>query len=179
MRVIPFTAFAVLSVALAGTAQAQSAVKLGFIDSRAIVAEAPGAQEAQEQFDRDMARYRAELEQMGQQIQTLITQFDQQQLTLSPEAKSNRQTEIRNKQSEYQQRVQQLEQQAADRQQELVEPIMAQINQVIDEIRQEGSYAMIFDVAAGAIIAADPAMDLTQQVIDRLKTSTNGGGAGS
>lgn len=160
---------------LAGTAatplQGQE-VKLGFIDSRTIIEEAPGAKEAQEELDQQLQRYRAQVQQMGDELQQMIESFEQQQLTLSPEAKKQRRQEIEQKQQEYQRKVQQLESQAAQRQQELVEPIMNRINGVIDQIRREGEYTMIFDVSAGAIIAADPALDLTSQVIRRLKETT-------
>lgn len=78
------------------------------------------------------------------------------------------------KQREAQQRAMQLEDQAAKRQNELVEPVMRKIQEVIDAIRSEGKYAMIFDVAAGGLIAADPALDITDQVLARLRpTATN------
>lgn len=159
--------------------EAQQQTKLGYIDSQAILNEAPGAQEAQEQFERDMARYRSEVQQMGEELQALIDQYDQQQLTLSPEAKENREEEIRRQQQRYQQRVQELEDQATQRQNELVQPIMERINTVIDGIRREGDYTMIFDVASAAIIAADPSLDLTSEVIRRLKAGAGeGGGTG-
>ncbi len=176
MRALSLGAGLLLLLGPAFSVQGQGVVRLGFIDSRAIINEAPGATQAQEQFDRDMARYRAELQQMAEDIQNLITQFDQQQLTMSAEAKANREEEIRQRQQAYQNRVQELNQQADLRQQELVAPIMAQINEVIETIRGEGNYTMIFDVAAGAIIAADPTMDLTQTVIDRLRAQAGTGG---
>lgn len=78
------------------------------------------------------------------------------------------------KQRDAQQRAMQLEDQAAKRQNELVEPVMRKIQEVIDSIRDEGKYAMIFDVAAGGVIAADPSLDLTDQVLARLRpTATN------
>lgn len=157
-------------------AEAQQQTKLGYIDSQAILNEAPGAQEAQDQFERDMARYRSEVQQMGEELQTLIQQYEQQQLTLSPEAKENREEEIRRKQQQYQQRVQELEDQATQRQNELVQPIMEKINTVIDGIRREGDYTMIFDVASAAIIAADPGLDLTNEVIRRLKAASGAAG---
>ena len=57
----------------------------------------------------------------------------------------------------------------SQRQAELVQPVMDLINQVIDAIRSEGDYALIFDVSAGSIIAADPSLDLTEEVIRRLR----------
>jgi Skp family chaperone for outer membrane proteins len=42
---------------------------------------------------------------------------------------------------------------------------------VIEDVRREGNYALIFDTAAGAIITADPGLDLTDQVLERLRTT--------
>ena len=58
---------------------------------------------------------------------------------------------------------------------------MQRITAVIEEIRAEGSYSMIFDVAAPGIISADPALDLTAEVVRRLQLSAGAstpGGAG-
>jgi outer membrane protein len=158
-----------LALAVAVPASAQSAPKIGYINSQMILEQAPGAAEAAQQFDRDMARYRAEVEQLGTELEGLIQQYQQQQLTLSPEAKSNREEEIRLKQNQYNQRLQELDQQAGLRQQELVQPIMDQITSVIETIRAEGNYALIFDVAAQSIVAADTTLDLTEEVIRRLQ----------
>lgn len=146
-----------------------SAQKLGYINSRTILDEAPGAKEAREQFDKEMAQYRTEASQMGEELRRMMQQFEQQQLTLSPQAKEERRNAINQKQDEYQRRLEQLDTQAQRRQDEIFQPIMAKVNQVIDQIRREGSYGIIFDVGAGAIIAADPALDLTSEVIRRLR----------
>ncbi len=147
---------------------AQGPLRLGYIDSQAILAQAPGATEAQDQFERDMARYRAELDQIGEELQGMIQQFEQQQLTLSPQARDTQTQTIQAKQEEYNQRAAELEGEAGRRQAELVQPIMDQVTAAIDEIRTEGGYAIIFDLSAQAIVSADPELNLTQQVIDRL-----------
>jgi Skp family chaperone for outer membrane proteins len=69
---------------------------------------------------------------------------------------------------EDQQRTDQLSQVAEQRRAELIQPIMDRINVVIEAVRTEGQYHLILDLAAGSIIAADPMLDLTQQVIGRL-----------
>jgi len=171
---------ALMVLVLASSGQAQTVVKIGYIDSQQILNQDPGAQEAQQQFEADLARYRAEVDQIGQELQDLISRYEQQQSMLSEEARSNRQEEIRLKQTQYQQRISELEQQAGMRQAELVEPVMERINAVIEDIRADGGYSMIFDVAAQGIIAADPALDLTAEVVRRLQagaaTAGNPGG---
>ncbi len=171
MRVMRVFLLLLFTLGTASAAQAQGLVKIGYIDSQAILQQDPGARQAQAQFESDMTRYRAEVEQMGEDLQQLIDQYEQQQAMLSEEAKSNRQEEIRLKQNQYQQRINELEQQAGLRQAELVEPVMQRINAIIEQIRAEGSYSMIFDVAAQGIIAADPALDLTPEVVRRLQTA--------
>jgi outer membrane protein len=115
---------------------------------------------------------------MGDDLQALIDQYEQQQAMLSEEAKANREEEIRLKQTQYQQRIAELEQQAGARQAELVEPVMQRITAVIEDIRAEGGYSMIFDVAAQGIISADPALDLTTEVVQRLQLAANQANSG-
>ncbi|TVR58760.1 MAG: OmpH family outer membrane protein [Gemmatimonadales bacterium] len=143
--------------------------RIGYIDSQAILQEAPGAQEAQAEFERDMQGYQDEIQRMGEELERLITAYQQQERTLSPEARQRREDEIRQKEFEYQQRIEQMELEAAQRRQQLVEPILDRMSGAIEEIRAEGQYTMIFDVASRAIIAADPELDLTTQVLQRLR----------
>jgi outer membrane protein len=168
-RALFAAALLALVAAVPASAQGVAGAKIAYINSQIILEQAPGAQQAAEQFDRDMARYRSEVEGLGQQLEQLIQQYQQQQLTLSPEAKANREEEIRLKQGQYNQRLQELDQQAGLRQQELVQPIMDNITEVIEALRQEGNYALIFDVAAQSIVAADESLDLTQEVVRRLQ----------
>ena len=157
-------------------ASAQSG-KIGYVNSQDILAQAPGAKEAQVQFDADMQTYRTEVQAMSTDLENLVRQYEQQQVMLSPSAKQQREADIRGKQQAYQERLAAIDQRAAGRQQELVQPVMDKINQVIERLRSEGSYALIFDVSAGGVVAADPSLDLTQEVIRRLKAgaATAGG----
>ncbi|NIP58029.1 MAG: hypothetical protein GWM92_07270 [Gemmatimonadetes bacterium] len=177
MRRLIFLAAAILVPASAAPVGAQSGVKIGYINSQEIIQEAPGAQQARQELEQQLSEYREEVQQMGEELQQLIERYEQQQMTLSEQARQDRQEEIRQRQQEYQQRVQQLEDQAARRQQEVVAPIMQRINAVIEDIRRQGAYTVIFDVAAQGIVAADPGLDLTAEVIRRLKeqTATPGG----
>lgn len=165
-----------LLAAGASPAGAQVAnTKFAYINSQQILAQAPGTTEAQQAFEADMNRYRGEIEQLGKDLETLRGEYDRQQATLSAEAKQQRQAAIQEKFTAYQQRVAELEQTAQRRQAELVSPIMKRISEVIEEIREQGNYAMIFDASAGSLITADPALDLTNSVLERLRASGSTG----
>ena len=171
MRRVVFFSCALLM--LGGTARAQTAesgLRIGYINSSAIVAGNADAMAAQEQFKREMVPFESELKALETEIGQLLNRYQAQQVTLSPDTRRNRQQEILQKQQEYQNRMGEIEAEAARRQQELVAPIMERINAIIQDIRREGSYTFIFDVSAGGLIAADEAFDLTDEVIQRLAT---------
>jgi outer membrane protein len=178
MRANSFVLAAFMVLALAGSVEAQATLKIGYIDSQAILDQDPAARQAQQQFEASLATYQSEVQQLGEELQSLIEAYEQQQAMLSEEAKANRQEQIRLRQTQYQQRIQELEQQATLRQAELVEPVMERISTIIDALRVEGAYSMIFDVAAQGIISADPALDLTPEVIRRLQGAAGAQGAG-
>ena len=168
MRRTPFAALALVFALAAGATEAQT-LKIGYINSQEILAQAPGAKEAQAAFEQDMQGYTTEAQQLQDELQRMQQQLSQQELTLSPEAKRNRQQQIQQKATDAQQRMQELDQLAAQRRAELIQPVMDKVNEVIEKMREEGSYSLILDVAAGSIISADPSLDLTQEVIRRLK----------
>lgn len=178
MRRTPLALTALALLAIVGAAEAQT-LKIGYINSQEILANAPGAQAAGQQFDQEMQGYQAEIQQLETELEGLQQRLQQQQLTLSPEAKANREQQLQAKLQEYQQRTTQLQELANQRRAALIQPVMDSITAVIETIREEGSYSLILDVAAGSIIAADPALDLTQMVIDRLQENVGdapGGG---
>lgn len=170
------TSLALMALAFllsAGAVEAQT-LKIAYINSQEILMNAPGASEAQQQFDDEMAGYQEEISQLETELQNMENQLQQQQLTLSPEARANREQALREKYQEYQQRTQQLQEMANQRRAALIQPVMDEITAVIEQIREEGAYSLILDAAAGSIVSADPALDLTQDVIARLQAGETG-----
>jgi Skp family chaperone for outer membrane proteins len=60
---------------------------------------------------------------------------------------------------------------AGTRQAELMQPIIERVNRVIDQMRREGQYSLIFDLNDGALVAGDPALNITEEVIQKLRVS--------
>lgn len=163
-----------LLMTVTALASAQTAPpKIGYVNSQAILAAAPGRAAAESLFQREVAQYRAQIQRMGDSLNTLVARYDSTQGTLSAADRQTRQREIQQREQAYQQRAQQLQQQMAKREQDLVRPIMEQVNTIINAIRAEGNYAFILDVgsSSGVVVAADTTLDLTKTVIERLKTA--------
>ena len=164
-------AFTMIAVGAAG---AQGGLKIAYVNSQQIISEAPGRAEAEAQIQKDMTAYRAQVQTMGDSLNALIASYTKSESTLSEAARTAKQKEIQDKEKDYQTRVQGLEQKAQQRQAELVRPIMEKINNIIEQVRAEKGYAMVFDAGnqAGVVVAADSSLDITQQVIARLKAAS-------
>ncbi|HEX5438222.1 MAG TPA: OmpH family outer membrane protein [Gemmatimonadaceae bacterium] len=166
-------ALALTTVATAGLA-AQSGPKIAYINSQQIMAVAPGRAAAQAQLTQDMAGYRAQVKKMEDSLNAMVDSYNKVKSTLSPAVQATKEKAIRAKQQAYQQRYQDLQQEAQKHENELIQPIMAKIDSVIQEIRVEDGYAIVFDVGAqgGAVVAADSSLDITPKVIARLKADS-------
>jgi outer membrane protein len=161
----------IVGAATAGSASAQATPKFGFINSAAILAEAPGRAEAENQFKTEVAAYLAQLQRMSDSLQTMAATFDKEAAKLDSATRVTRAKTIQDKEADYQNRAKALDTQMQNRQAELIRPLMENVQKVIEQIRSEDNYAMIFDVASqtSVIVAADKNLDLTQKVLARVK----------
>ncbi len=157
-----------------GGLRAQDQLRIGYIDSQAILLEAPGAAEAQAEFERQMQSWQRELETMTAELDTLVARYQQQQAALLANVRQAREAEIQQRDLRLQTRIGEVEQEAEATRQRLMAPILEQITQVLETMRAEGNYSFILDAAAQSpvIVAADPALDLTEEVVRRLQQGT-------
>ena len=152
---------------------AQPPLRIAFINSREILQKTPGYTAAESTFSRELQGFRDEVQRLQQRLDSAVQAFDQQSIALSPAAKQAKQRELQNLQQQLEQRTNALQDRARQREQELLQPIQARVTAVIQGFRAEGNYAVIFDADApgSAIIAADPALNITSKVLQRLQQS--------
>jgi len=154
-----------------GVAAQEAAIKVGFINSEAILQQAPGYQEAIQQFQSELQMMEQDFQPRTAELEQMIADYEAQALALSDTAKAMREEAIMQKQQQVQQEANQMQQQAQQRQAQLMQPVMDRVSDAIEAVRVEGGYALIFDAAAGGLVAADPALDLTDTVVARLNAA--------
>lgn len=173
-----------LSVALVGIltglvaaqraeAQQPSGPKIGFVNTQLILKDTPGFAQAESLFTREVETLRTEAARLQTTLDSAAAAFTRDQVLLSPSAREAKRKELETQQQQLEARMSELRDRANSRQEELLNPITARIQTVIDGLRAEGNYAMIFDIATlgSGIISADRSLDLTQTVIQRLQAS--------
>lgn len=140
-----------------------------FVNTQAILPQVPGAQEAQSTFNQELQQYQAEVETIQAEVDSLMAAYRRQEAMLTPQVKEQRQQEILQKQQELQSRAAELDQRATARQQELLKPLFDRIGQAVETIRTEKDYTIVFDIAGSGVVAADPSLDITGLVLQRLR----------
>jgi outer membrane protein len=145
-------------------------VKIAFISSQEILQKTPGYAVAESTYRKELQASQTEYQKLQQQLDSAVQVFDQQSIALSPAARSAKQKDLQAMQQRVEQRSTELQDRLRQREQELLGPLRARINSVIQGIRAEMNYSVIFDAdaAGGFIAAADPALNITPRVLQRL-----------
>jgi len=173
MRALYIAITAVAGMAAFAVPARGQAYKMAYIDSRRLLAEAPGAQNARDQIQQEMAQFQAQVQILQDSLDAMIADYQRKSVLLSPEEKKKQEDAIVARRSALQQRVQGIDAQATQRQNDLMAPVMNQIQEVLDSIRIEQGIAIIFDAAQG-IVSADSTLDLTSNVLARMKSAAGG-----
>jgi outer membrane protein len=164
-------AFLFLVVA-AGPAAGQG-LRIGYVDTEKVLDNAPGADEATKIFDEEVETWKGEAENLKTELQTLIQEYESQKLILSPEKKREKEQKITTKKNEYDQKVFEIQGKIQQRSAELSQPILENVYQTIKVVAERDDYDLVFDSSIGGIVYADPALDITQLVVDELKKTAD------
>ncbi|HTK56528.1 MAG TPA: OmpH family outer membrane protein [Gemmatimonadales bacterium] len=154
-------------------AQSPQAQKFAYLNSRAILAQTPGYAQAETTFSRELNTSREEVARLQASLDSAANDFETASVLLSPTAKQAKQRELVAQQQTVSQRQQELQDRMQARERELLEPLQRRVQDIINGIRAEMSLSMVFDVAAmgGAMVAADPSLDITPIVIQRMQAA--------
>lgn len=166
------TVLAFASVAAAAQQTSTAPTRIAYVNPQALFENAPGRAEAEAAFRKEAEGYRTELTRMSDALTKLVSDYQKAESKLLAADKERRQRVIQAKEDSLRARQQELEQTASRRQSELMAPIMESVRKVLEDIRAEDGFAMIFSSEPGAspILAADKNLDITDRVVARLRT---------
>lgn len=153
-------------------AQAQGTLKIAFVHSQQILERTPGYATAESTLSKEGQGLRDTLQRMQVQWDSAMQAFERQSIALSQAAKQAKQKDLQGMQQRLQQRQSELQTRFQQREQELLQPIQARVIGIVQGIRAEANYALVFDMdgqSSNVFLAVDPSLDVTAKVIERLK----------
>jgi len=169
------TAIALASTVLSSVAQAQGTAcsKIGYVNPQALMESAPGRLAAESLLTKEGQTYQAQLQKMQDSLNGLLQKYQKEEPTLTAAAKDSRQKTLQAMETDLQQKNSQFQQQFDARKNEVMAPITDVVKKVLDDIREEGCYAMIIMSEPGqsVIASADKNLDLTDKAVSRLRAT--------
>ncbi len=150
------------------------AQKLAYVQTQQIFSEFSEYKDAEAKLAQLRSQYQAEYDQLVKEYTAQLQEIESQSLLLSPEKKQEKERLMQEKalqieKYKYEKLGPQGELYAA--QAKLVAPINDKIMAAIKKIGEDEGYDFIFDGASG-LLYAKPDTDITQQVLEALKTDT-------
>ena len=146
--------------------------KYAFVDSEYIRKNIPAFTSAQEQLDKLSKQWEKEVSDGYAVVEQMYKSYQNESVLLSQDMKTKREEAIIAKEKEMkdlQNKYFGVEGDLFKKREELVKPIQDEIIKAIKEIAVDGSYAVIFDTAAGGnILFANPKFDISDQVLQKL-----------
>jgi outer membrane protein len=174
MRTPTSAAITALSLLLiAGVAQAQTPapIKIGYVNTEALMAAAPGRAAAEASYNKEVVAFQKQQQVWSDSLQKQIQAYQKAAPALTDAKKKSEEERLGKLQQDLTNLNTLGEQKIRLRESEVLAPLMEIVRGAIDEIRAEGGYAMIFSGDQNSpIVAADKNLDLTDKVISRLKT---------
>jgi outer membrane protein len=171
-----FGGFVFALIAGAVMVPVQETMKLGFIDSQAVIGAYPPTQDAQATFATENTVWERQAAAMEAEFNRLNQDLERQSLAMTPERRAQLGAEVQQKYGEYQAYVDEIwgqTGQAYERNQELMAPIIEKVNTLLEQVGEDEGYDYIFDAASGGLVYAAPAYDLTPHIIELMGTGTD------
>lgn len=153
-------------------------VRIGFIDSAKIFQEYKLAQEAQQQFDRQVQNWRTEAAEKEGAVNQLRAEVRDQGPILSALKRQEKEEALQKAIREYETFIQDIwgpTGRAAQENERTTREVVEQIRAVVEKLAGEKGLDIVFDAAGGAIIYADRSLDLSPEVVRELNTRVEQG----
>jgi outer membrane protein len=163
-----FIAVLVALLAFGGSAMAQKNIKLGHINSNALMEIMPGRDTAMAQLQKDVDDAKAEMDAMRKEYETKVNEYMAKRDQLSELIRKTKETDLQAmgaRIEEFQANAQKL---LEERQEALLKPIVDRAKAAIEEVGKENGYTYIFDAGVGAVLYSQDSDDIMPLVKKKL-----------
>ncbi len=155
--------------AVGADASPDGGTKVGYVDLQKTLHETQSGQQARQNLEREKRQKQQDLDQRQQRLQQRAGELDKQRSVLEADVLRQREQALQEEYVELQETYMQLQQTLAQREAELVNEIFTEASPIIRGIAQRDGYAMILEKSQSAVLWANDAVDITDEVNSRLE----------
>lgn len=148
-------------------------MRIAHVDTKIIFEGFKGTRKAQEEYDRQVARWEQQANLLQKELASIKERLDKQSLMLSDEKKRELEGEFSRKDTELKEFIDRIYGRGGaliTENEKVSAPIIALIRKTINEIALQEGFDMVVDRASGAVLFWKAEHDLTQKVLDFLNS---------
>lgn len=164
--------FAILfSLVIYSTADAQ--LKIGYVDSDAILDQLPDAQDARTQLDQIIQEWQNELADLEREWKTKYDEYDRKKLIMSDQTRADAEKVLINLEkqiAEFREKKFGTNGELFQKQEELMKPVQNRVFNAIQDVAKQDNLDFVFDRSGDILILfAKEEYDITNKVLAKLK----------
>ena len=153
--------------AFAAAPMAQTASRIGFINTDRMLREAQSAKTAQTRLEQEFSRREREINSAAESLRAESERFEREAPTMGDSQRQTQQRRLLERDRDLQRRRREFQEDLNARKQEELQQILDRANRIVKQVAEEGKYDVILQEA----VYINPALDITDQVIRALNAS--------
>jgi len=153
----------VVPLSFSASAQAQAAVKLGYVNFQKALSEIDEAKAAKDRLEKLKLQKQTDLDKVQDAFKKEQEAFQKQAPTMTEQARNEKGEALQKKYVEITQNFEKGRTELAQKENEEFQPIVSKMRTVVNSIAQKEGFTMVFD--ANGIAYAPDSLDITNQVI--------------
>jgi outer membrane protein len=155
----------VSTVFLAGSAFAQGAPKIGYVDLQRALNESDAGKRAKEEFKVQVDKLQASLKKQKDDIDGMKEQLEKKALVMKEEERANLEDEYRRKLRDFERNYKDSQTDLQKKDNELTGAIIKDLQDIIHEYGERESYTLILESTSSAVLYGAKGSDLTDEII--------------
>ncbi|MSP15539.1 MAG: OmpH family outer membrane protein [Myxococcales bacterium] len=155
-------------------AAAPPPTKVGYVDLQRTLNETKSGKAARGRLESDKKKKQAQLDQQQEELKKYKDDLDKQAAVLKPEVLRQKQRDLQERVVALQETFMQLQQELARREAQLTQDIFKAAAKVIEDIARRDAYTIMLERNESAVLWADKAYDITDEVNRRMDAGEAG-----
>jgi outer membrane protein len=154
-------------LAWAGAVPARAEVKIGVVDMQRALNECNAGKKAKDEVRRKFEKAQNELKTQRENLDRMRENYDKKALVLKEDERRNLEKDLEARSLEFKRKYEDYQRDLKRTDAELTSGIVEQLYGIVGAYAKERGFTVMLETSSGALVYADPAIDVTDEVIKR------------
>jgi len=148
-----------------GAGRAWAETKIGVVDIQRALNESETGKKAKDNLSKRVEKMQADLKTKKEQLDKMEADLQKQSTVLSADAKRDKEKDFDRRKRDFSDQLRDYQEEIQQAEMTVTQPIVKELEQIIDKIGQEQGYTVILETKMSGVIYSAKGVDLTEAVI--------------